>query len=148
MAATTTIKNKKAYFEYAISDKFEAGIALMGSEVKSIRDGKASLIDAYVRIKNNEAFVINCYIAPYSHTTDEKYNPRRERKLLMHKHEITKLETKLKQKGFTIVPLSLYFKRGKAKLEVGLGKGKKSFDKRESIKKRMQQREMDRGLKK
>ena len=147
MSETPVIKNKKAYFEYSISDKIEAGIALHGSEVKSIRDGKASLVDAYVLIKRGEAFVINCYVAPYSHSSDDKYNPRRARKLLLHKHELIKLETKLKQKGFTLVPLSLYFSRGRAKLEIGLGKGKQRFDKRDTIKKRELQREIDRELK-
>lgn len=147
MSNSIIIKNKKAYFEYAITDKAEAGIALKGSEVKSIRNGKASLVDSYVRIKNKEAFIVNAYIAPYSFTQDDTYDSRRSRKLLLHAHEIVQFETKLNQKGFTIVPLRLYFRRGRVKIEIGLGKGKKTFDKRESIKKKMQQREIDRQMK-
>jgi SsrA-binding protein len=147
MSASTIIKNKKAYFDYVITDKTEAGIALRGSEVKAIRDGKASLVDSYVRIKNKEAFIVNAYIAPYSFTQDDAYDSRRTRKLLLHKHEIVQLETKLNQKGFTIVPLRLHFKRGRVKVEIGLGKGKKTFDKRQSIKKKMQQREIQRQIK-
>jgi SsrA-binding protein len=141
------IKNKKAYFDYQISSKLEAGIALKGSEVKSIREGNASLVDSYIRLKDSEAFAINIYIAPYFFDNSELYNERRERKLLLHKNEIMKLEIQLKQKGFTLIPLSLYFKRGRAKLEIGLGKGKKHFDKRESIKNREHKREIDRHLK-
>jgi len=141
------IKNKKATFDYFITDRFEAGLVLQGSEVKSIREGKASLVDTYVRITNSEAFVVNSYIAPYSFSQDAKYEPRRNRKLLLHKKEIAKLEVQMKHKGFSLVPIRLYFSRGRAKLEIGLGKGKKHFDKRDSIKNREMKREIDRAVK-
>ena len=142
----STIKNKKAYFDYFISDKHEVGIVLEGSEVKSIRAGNANLKDSYVRIKGNEAFLINMHISPYEMTTDKFIDPVRSRKLLMHKYEIIKLASKASQKGYTIVPLKLYFKRGYVKLEIGLGKGKHNFDKRDSLKKKSQAREIAAAL--
>ena len=139
---TSTIENKKARFDYFISDRYEAGIALNGAEVKSIRDGKASLKESYVRVKEDEAFVVSMYVSPYEMSSEKTYDSRRTRKLLLHKSEIVKLNTKMKEKGFSVIPLKLYFKRGKAKLQIVLAKGKRKYDKRQSLKKKTQQREV------
>lgn len=142
------IKNKKAYFDYEILEKYEAGIALKGTEVKSLREGKANLRDAFVRIENGEAFLFNAYIAPYSHGNLFNHEPTRKRKLLLHKREIKRLMGKTQEKGLTIVPLRIYFnKRGIAKVEIALVKGKKKHDKREAIKRRELEREAQKALK-
>lgn len=138
--------NKQARFEYSILETLEAGIALKGSEVKSLRDGKASLSDSFVRIDKGEAFVYNFHIPPYAHAGRSMLDPIRARKLLLHKNEIARLAGQVQQKGLTIVPLKAYFKRGFAKLEIALAKGKKRYDKREAIKKREVDREMHRGI--
>ena len=130
------IVNRKARYNYFIHKEIEAGIVLSGTEIKSIRNGSANFNDAYVIIKNSEAYVINMYIAPYKDGTHFNKDERRNRKLLLHKDEIKKLETKTKEKSYTIVPLKLYFKNNKAKVLIGLASGKKLYDKRETIKQR------------
>ncbi len=130
------IINRKARFNYFIDKEIEAGIALSGTEIKSIRNGSANFNDSYVIIRNNEAFIINMYIAPYKDGTYFNKDERRNRKLLLHKEEIKKLDTKMKEKGYTLVPLKLYFKNNKAKVLIGLARGKKLYDKRETIKQR------------
>ncbi len=135
------IKNKKAYFDYFIESEYEAGIVLHGTEIKSIRKGSANLNDCYVRIKNDEAFIINMYIAKYEQGNIFNHDERRERKLLLNKREILKLKSGVMQDGYNIVPLKLYLKNGRAKLLIGLAKGKKLFDKREVIKQRDLERE-------
>ncbi len=135
-------KNKKAFFNYEIVDRIEAGIVLTGPEVKSIRNGKVSISESYARVKKDGVWIINMDISAYSHTPAELQEPKRPRKLLLKKREIRKLIGKSQQKGLTLVPLKLYFKRGYAKIEVGLGRGKAAHDKRASIKKREADREI------
>ena len=130
------IKNKKAFFDYFIENKYEAGIVLTGTEIKSIRKGSANLKDCYARVKNNEVFLINMYIAPYDEGNRFNHDERRERKLLLHKNEILKINNEVETKRLTLIPLKIYFKNGKAKLELGVCQGKKLYDKRESIKER------------
>lgn len=145
----TIIENKKAYFNYEILEKFEAGISLIGQEVKSIKTRGVSLTGSYVVLKDNEVFWIGINIPPYQPKNAPKdYNPARTRKLLLKKSEIKYLIGKTRQKGLTLVPLRVYTKNGKIKLEFGIAKGKKKADKRESIKKRESQREIARALKK
>ncbi|WP_126971421.1 SsrA-binding protein SmpB [Gynurincola endophyticus] len=142
------IKNRSAYHEYFIEDKFEAGLVLQGTEVKSLRAGKASFNDSYCIIEKGEVFIKSLHIAEYSHGTVNNHDPVRLRKLLLNKKEIRKLENKLKERGYTIVPLRIFFNgKGFAKLEIGLGKGKKLYDKRETIKQRDVEREMKRFIK-
>ena len=140
-------KNRKAYHDYHIEETFEAGISLVGTEVKSLRDGKANLKESYVIIKNNEAFLFGCHISPYTHGNIQYHEPLRTRKLLLHRKEIDKLWGSISQKGLALVPLKLYFKGGKAKLEIGLAKGKKQYEKRDTIKEREANREIERHLK-
>jgi len=140
-------KNRKAYHDYHIEETFEAGISLVGTEVKSLRDGKANLKESYVIIKNNEAFLFGCHISPYTHGNIQNHEPLRTRKLLLHRKEIDKLWGSISQKGLALVPLKLYFKGGKAKLEIGLAKGKKQYEKRDTIKEREANREIERHLK-
>jgi len=135
--------NRRAKFDYEILEKFEAGLVLLGHEVKAIKTGKASLKASFVHLKNSELFLINTHISPYQpKNTPTNYDPERTRKLLLNKFEIKSLIGKLKQKGLTLVPLKLYNKKGKIKLEFGLGKGRTKTDKRELIKKRQAKREM------
>jgi SsrA-binding protein len=134
------IKNKKAYHEYFIDETLEAGIALAGSEVKSIRSGKANIREAFVRIVNNEAFIVGMHISPYEKGSVFNLDPLRQRKLLLHKREIIKLYSLATQKGLTLVPLAVYLKQGKVKLEIGVARGKKLYDKRQSIAERDAQR--------
>ena len=142
------IKNKKAYFDYEILEKFEAGISLIGQEVKSIKLGKASLKGTYVILKDEEVFLIGCHIPAYQpKNIPSDYNPEKSRKLLLKKSEIKHLIGKAKEKGLTLIPLKLYTKRGKIKIEFALAKRKKKVDKRELIKKRETEREMRRILK-
>jgi SsrA-binding protein len=136
------IENRKARFDYFIEDTYEAGIVLKGTEIKSIRQGKCNLKDSYALIKNNEAFLINAHIASYEKGNIFNHEETRTRKLLLNKKEIYKLNSKLNMEGYTLVPLKMYFYRGKAKLLIGIGKGKKEFDKRETIKKRDVEREL------
>lgn len=128
------IINKKAKFDYFIEDEIEAGIVLLGTEIKSLRKGSADLKDTYVRVKNNEAFIINMYIAKYEEGNIFNHDERRERKLLLHKKEIKKLEELSKKDGYTLIPIRCYLKKNLIKISVGVCKGKKNFDKRESIK--------------
>ena len=130
------IKNKKAYFDYYIEREIECGIVLKGTEIKSIRKGSTNLKDTYARIKNNEVYILNMYIAKYDEGNRFNHDERRERKLLLHKKEIMKLKQEVNQNGYTLVPLKLYFKKNNVKVLLGLAKGKKLYDKRESIKKR------------
>ncbi|MBW4495593.1 MAG: SsrA-binding protein SmpB [Oscillatoria princeps RMCB-10] len=140
--------NRQARFLYEILDTYEAGIELKGTEVKSIREGKVNLRDGYVLIRNGEAWLINAHISPYG-TASEYFNhdPRRTRRLLLHKQEIRKLIGKVEQQGLTLVPLKMYLKRGWVKIEVALGKGKKLHDKREDERRREDKREMERAMK-
>lgn len=133
--------NRRAYYDYEILDKFEAGIVLTGPEVKSVKEGKIKLEGSFVRIINGEAFLINAHIHPYQFADNRNYQPTRTRKLLLHKKEIQSLSTKTAPSGLTLVPLSCYTKGHLIKLEVGIGKGKKKWDKREAIKKRDLKRE-------
>lgn len=137
--------NRRARFEYEILDTQEAGLVLFGPEVKSLRAGKASLSDAYARIRSGELFLVNAHISPYTEASRENSDPRRERKLLLHKGEIARLEGKVKERGFTLVPLRLYFnEQGRVKVEIALVRGKRRYDKREAIRKRESQRELAR----
>lgn len=148
MSDNVIATNRQARANYFISDHFEAGVVLSGSEVKSIREGRVNLKDSYVRFANQEAFVVGLHISPYSHTHSiSDVDPTRSRKLLLHKGEINRLTGRLSQKGFTCIPLSLYFKRGIVKLEIGVGKGKKEHDKRQTIKERSQAKEVRQALK-
>lgn len=133
--------NKKAFHDYFILQKAEAGVALTGTEVKSLRDGKANIKDSYVIIKNGEAFLFNAHISPYSHGNLQNHEPERNRKLLLHRREIEKLNEQVVEKGLTVVPLRLYFKGGKVKVEIAVVRGKKLYDKRETEKKRELDRE-------
>jgi len=140
-------KNKKAWYNYSIDETYEAGIVLKGSEIKSCRLGKASLKDGYGRIKNGEIYLINTHISPYAHANRFNHEPLRERKLLLHKREIKRLIGKINERGMTLIPLGMYLKNGKVKVELGLAKGKRLYDKRESIKRRTEERELERTLK-
>ena len=124
--------NKKAFHDYFILEKLEAGIALSGTEVKSIREGRINLKDSYALVRSGEVFLLNCHISPYSHGNRENHDPTRSRKLLLHSGEIRKLIGKTQEKGLTLIPLRVYLKRGKVKFELGVAKGKKLFDKRET----------------
>jgi len=128
------IKNKKAYFDYTIIEELEAGIVLTGTEIKSIRKGSCDIKDTFVNIKNNEAYVLNMYVAKYEEGNIFNHDERRTRKLLLHKKEIIKLKEKIKMDGLTIIPLKLYFNKNKVKLLIGVCKGKKLYDKRQSLK--------------
>jgi len=139
--------NRKAYHEYHILDKYETGIELLGSEVKSLREGNANLKEGYIVIRKEQAWVLGIHISPYSHTGFEGHEPVRERRLLLHKREIEKIKISLEQKGLTAVPLQMYFNpNGWAKLEIGIAKGKKIYDKRKAIRERDIQREAEREL--
>ena len=137
------LSNRKARFEYEILETYEAGISLLGTEVKSLRQANANFLDSYARIKNNEIFVMNLNISEYKYGNIQNHEPTRVRRLLMKKQEIKKLEAKMLEKGLTVVPLTFYLKNGKIKLEIGLCRGKKLYDKRETIKKRDIERSMD-----
>jgi SsrA-binding protein len=140
-------KNRKAFFNFEIEDTFEVGICLVGSEVKSLREGKANLSDSYGKIRNSEIFLVDCHISPYVQSNRENHEPLRERKLLLHKREIKKLTGKVAERGYSLIPLKMYFKNGKVKVEMGLARGKKTYDKREAIKKKDQRRELERMMK-
>ena len=147
MENTVVATNRKAFHEYHILETFEAGVQLRGSEVKSIREGKASLKQAYILIRKGEAWLRGTHIPTYSHTGFEGHEPVRDRKLLLHKKEIQRINSKLAEKGLTAVPTKLYFKGGLIKLEFGLAKGKKLYDKRDTKKKRDIERDIQRALK-
>jgi len=143
------IKNRSAFFEYYIDDKYDAGMVLTGTEVKSLRSGKASFNDAYCHFQQGELYVKSLHIAEYVLGTYANHNPVQDRKLLLNKKELKKIDTKVKEKGYTIIPLRIYFSEGgKAKIEIGLARGKKLHDKRESIKQRDADRELKRYVKK
>ena len=139
--------NKKAYFDYFIEDKYEAGVALHGTEVKSIRMGKCSIKESYIKIENGEVFIYGMHVSPYEKGNIFNKDPMRIKKLLMHKYEINKLNGKLQQKGLTLVPLQVYLKGGLVKVEVGLARGKKLYDKRESLAKKDMKREAEKEFK-
>ena len=134
--------NRKARHDYEILETYEAGLVLRGTEVKSLREGQVNFKDSYAAINGNEAWLIGCHIAPYHHGTDANHDPDRSRKLLLHRREIARLLGKTAERGLTLVPLRLYFKEGRAKLEIGLARGKKVYDKRASIRERDERREM------
>lgn len=140
-------KNKRAYFDYFIESKYEAGIVLLGSEVKSIRAGHVSMGEAFARFApgTGELYLENAHVAEYAWANRNNHEPRRLRKLLLHKKELAKLSQVLDRQGLTLIPLSMYFKRGRVKIELGLGRGKKSYDKRESIKAKTAKQEMTDG---
>ncbi|MGC8554949.1 MAG: SsrA-binding protein SmpB [Candidatus Acidulodesulfobacterium sp.] len=139
--------NRKASFLYEIIEKYEAGISLYGPEIKSIKAGKANLSDGYVVIKDGEALLLNVHISPYEKANRENKDPLRTRVLLLHKHEILKLLGKIKEKNLTVVPLKMYLKAGRAKVEIALVKGKKNYDKRASVKEKENKREVERAIK-
>ncbi len=139
--------NRRARHDYFIEETYEAGLVLRGSEVKSLRDGKANLKDSYARILKGEAFLLNAHISPYSAANQFNHEPTRTRKLLLHKQEIRRLTGKVMERGLTLIPLRLYFKSGKAKIELGLARGKKLYDKRETLRRKAAQREVERSLK-
>ena len=139
--------NKKAYHDYFIEDKYEAGLVLNGTEVKSMRLGKCSVKEAFIRIENGEMFAYGMHISPYEKGNIFNKDPLRVKKLLLHKHEIAKLAGKIKDDGYTIVPLQVYFREGRAKIEIGLARGKKNYDKRQDIAKKDQRREAEKEFK-
>ena len=139
--------NKKAYHDYFIEDTYEAGISLAGTEVKSLRMGKCSLKESFIRIERGELFVYNMHISPYEKGNIFNKDPLRERKLLMHRYEINKLKGKIQEKGYTLVPLQVYFKGSLVKVEIGLARGKKLYDKRADIAKKDQRRELEKDFK-
>lgn len=142
------IKNRSAIFEFSISEKWTAGMVLTGTEIKSLRQGKASFNDAFCYFSKGELFIRNLHITEYSHGTNANHEPLRERKLLLQKRELRKLESKIKERGFTLIPLRIFLSdKGLAKMEIALAKGKKTYDKRESIKRRETDREISRHLK-
>jgi len=148
MSQDTYIKNKRAYFEYTILDKYTAGIKLLGTEIKSIREGKANLNDAFCTFIDEQLYVRNLHISEYSHGSFYNHEAKRDRVLLLQKKELKKLQTRGTEKGLTIVPLAMFISdRGFAKLEIGLAQGKKTFDKRETMKERDTKIEMDRAMK-
>ena len=139
----TEIRNRQAYYDFFIDDKYDAGMVLTGTEVKSLRAGRASFNDSYCYFHKGEMYIKSLHIAEYIHGTSSNHDPLRERKLLLNKKELRKIESKIKEKGVTVVPLRIFFsEKGIVKMEIGLGKGKKLYDKRESIKERDNQREM------
>ena len=140
-------KNRKARHDYHIDEEFEAGMVLKGTEVKSLRLGRANLKDSYARIKNGEVFVHQMHINPYPFAYYDNHDPLRPRKLLLHKREIKRLYGKVNEKGLTLIPLKMYFKNGKAKISIALAKGKRKYDKRDAIRRREEQREMERTRK-
>jgi SsrA-binding protein len=139
--------NKKAFHNYFIEEKFEAGMVLTGTEIKSLRMGNANLNDSFAIVRNGEAFLNNLHISPYDFGNRENHDPDRMRKLLLHKKEIARLFGKIREQGYSVVPLRLYFKNGLAKVEIGLAKGKKLYDKREVMKEKDQKRDMSQALK-
>jgi SsrA-binding protein len=141
----TLATNRQAGHSYFIEERMEAGIALSGTEVKSLRAGRANLKDSYAVLRGGEVWLLNCHISPYSHGNINNHEPLRERKLLLHREEIRRLDRRRKSAGLTLVPLRLYLKKGRVKVEIAVAKGKKLYDKREAIKKRDQDRESRRG---
>ena len=138
--------NRKAYHDYSIEDTWEAGIVLAGTEVKALRAGRASLVDGFAEIESGEVWMIGVHISEYSQGTWTNHSPRRRRKLLLHRGEIDRIERKVSEKGFTLVPLSLYFKDGRAKVEIGLARGKRQYDKRQTLATKDARRDMEREI--
>jgi SsrA-binding protein len=139
--------NRQARHNYFIDETYEAGLMLVGSEVKSLRDGKANLVDSYAQVRKGEAFLINAHISPYAGANQFNHEPTRMRKLLLHQKEIERLTGKTKVRGLTLIPLKMYCKNGRAKVELGLARGKKLYDKRETLKRKESQREVERAIK-
>ncbi len=137
--------NRRARYDYEIVDEWEVGLALTGSEVKSLRDGKANLKDSFGHLRDGEIWLVGAYIGPYSYAREGGHDPERSRKLLMHRHEIDRIAGSLAAKGLTLVPMRLYFRDGKAKLQIGLGKGKRTIDKRTDLRRKEHEREMQRA---
>lgn len=138
--------NRKARHDYLIEDTFEAGLVLTGSEIKSIRAGQVNLRDSYATLREGELWLVNTHISPYQQASYQNHEPRRDRKLLAHRREINRLSGKLQEKGLTLIPLRLYLKNGRAKVELGLGRGKKLYDKRQTLKERDDQRQIERAV--
>ena len=139
--------NRQARHNYFIDETYEAGMMLVGSEVNSLREGKANLVDSYARINKGEAFLVNAHISAYSGANQFNHEPTRTRKLLLHGREIERLTGKTKERGLTLIPLKIYFKNGRAKVEIGLARGKKLYDKRETLRRKVAQREVERSIK-
>jgi SsrA-binding protein len=140
-------RNRKAYFEYTIDALYEAGLVLKGTEVKSLRQGKVSINDAYARFKDGEIYLYNAHISPYTPAALDSHNPERPRKLLLHRWELRRLLGKTQERGYTLIPLRMYFRNEHAKVEIALARGKKKVDKRQTIRRREEQREMERARK-
>ena len=140
------VVNKRARFDYEISETLEAGLVLQGTEVKSLRDGRVSLQDAYADVQNGEVFLLNAHINPYDYGNRFNHEPERPRKLLLHRREIKRLIGKTQERGLTLIPTRMYFTHGKAKIELGLAKGKKQYDKRQELKRRSAQRDIERAI--
>ena len=148
MSIKIITENKKAWFDYEIIEKYEAGIVLQGSEVKSLRNSQVNLKDSYVAFRGHEAFLQNAHISVYTASSYNNHEPERIRKLLLNEHELEKIHKAITEKGLTCVPLKMYFKKGRAKVEIGIGRGKKKGDKRQAIKSRESDREIQRALRK
>ena len=147
LAQSSIAENRKAYHDFHLFETFEAGVVLLGTEVKAIREGRANLRDSFARVENGEGFIYNLNISPYSHRGYAEHEPLRRRKLLLHRHEIRKLVGKTVEKGMTLVPVRMYFEKGRVKVAVSLAKGKKEYDKRETIKRRDADRETRAAIK-
>ncbi len=145
MAEKLICQNKKAFYNYFVEETYQAGVSLLGSEVKSLREGKVNLGDSYGDIKRGEVFLVDAHISPYPQANRLNHDPLRTRKLLLHKREIKRLIGKVEQRGYTLIPVKLYFVNGKVKVDLALAKGKKLFDKRETLKRKDMEREMERG---
>lgn len=145
MSGRVICKNKRAQFDFFIDEIYEAGIVLTGTEVKALRQGKGNLKDSYARVKNEEIYLMDAHISPYTHGNRDNHDPDRPRKLLMHKREIKRLYGKSREKGFSLIPTRMYFKEGRVKVEIGLGKGKREYDKRELLKQKTMEREVERS---
>jgi SsrA-binding protein len=146
MGDKTLVSNRRARREYFIEETHEAGLVLKGSEIKSIRAGRANLQDSYVTIRDGEAWLVDCHVSPYEQASSENHEPKRDRKLLLNRLEINRLVGKVQTKGYTIIPLRLYMKNNRAKVEIALAKGKKLYDKRADLAKRQAQRDMERAM--
>ena len=146
MAEKTIATNRRARREYFIEDTYDAGLVLMGSEIKSVRAGRVNLQDSYVTIREGEAWLVHSHIAPYAQASHQNHEPRRDRKLLLHRRQINQLEGKVQAKGYTIIPLRMYLRDNRAKVEIALAKGKKLYDKRADLAKRQAKRDIERAL--
>src|SRR5438093_13250074 len=142
----TVASNRRARHEYEILETVEAGLVLRGTEVKALRTGLVNFKDAYATVRNDEVWLLGCHISPYSHGTDANHEPERDRKLLMHRREISRLTGKVAERGLTLIPLRLYFKSGRAKLEIGLARGKKLHDKRSALREKETRRELEKAV--